>query len=37
MSIWGVLAVLLLVINFAFCKETVQIEAVQNQAKIPLG
>lgn len=37
MSIWGVLAVILLVINFAFCKETVQIEAVQNQAKIPLG
>ena len=37
MSIWGVLAVILLVINFAFCKETVQIEAVKKQAKIPLG
>ena len=37
MSIWAVLAVILLIINFAFCKETVQIEAVKQQAKIPLG
>ena len=37
MSIWGVLAVILLIINFAFCKETVQIEAVKKQAKIPLS
>ena len=37
MSIWAVLAVILLVINFAFCKETVQIEAVKKQTKIPLG
>lgn len=37
MSIWGVLAVILLVINFLFCKETVQIEAVKKQDKIPLG
>ena len=37
MSIWAVLAVILLIINFAFCKENVQIEAVKKQAKIPLG
>ena len=37
MSIWGILAVILLFINFFFCKETVQIEAVKKQAKIPLG
>lgn len=37
MTIWAVLAVVLLVINFAFCKETVQIEAVKQQDKIPLG
>lgn len=37
MSIWAVLAVILLIINFIFCKETVQIEAVKKQDKIPLG